>query len=306
MKLLKSKNLKYYIIISFFLFVMFLVVLFFYLSSPTNVINTITNNNRTFLVNTSKNDSEFKYTLNLDSDLNEVLSNVKFYQYKEGESIDLKSKVITKYTLNATKLPSIKVVSNKTITLFDNSVDIFKTVQLTEGDYSVFDSEKKLKDIIKSSLNDLGITIPDSYSIIKTYLHDDGNEAVATSKEKSNILNMNLSFNNIPSSEIVISINQKGDVQRITLKDSLKLLNKEETNLGLTILSPSFYTPSNLELYGSFDSYLPKSNVVITNVELIYLPTKDNLLLPFLHFSDKDNTVGITVPVIDPTKIIYQ
>lgn len=285
---------------------MFLVVLFFYLSSPTNVINTITNNNRTFLVNTSKNDSEFKYTLNLDSDLNEVLSNVKFYQYKEGESLDLKSKVITKYTLDTTKLPSIKVVNNKTITLFDNSVDIFKTVQLTEGDYSVFDSEKKLKDIIKSSLNDLGITIPDSYSIIKTYLYDDGNEAVATSKEKSNILNMNLSFNNIPSSEIVISINQKGDVQRITLKDSLKLLNKEETNLGLTILSPSFYTSSNFELYGSFDSYLSKPNIVITNVELIYLPTKDNLLLPFLHFSDKDNTVGITVPVIDPTKIIYQ
>jgi dUTP pyrophosphatase len=54
-------------------------------------------------------------------------------------------------------------VNNKTITLFNNSVDIFKTVQLTEGDYSVFDSEKKLKDIIKSSLNDLGITIPDNY-----------------------------------------------------------------------------------------------------------------------------------------------
>lgn len=285
---------------------MFLVVLFFYLSSPTGILNTINNSNRTFLVNTTKTPSEFKYTLNLDSDLTEVLSNVKFYQYKEGESIELKSKVISKYSLNTTKLPSIKVVDNKTITLFNNSVDIFKTVQLTEGDYSVFDSEKKLKEIINSSLNDFGITIPDTYSINKTYLHDDGNEANATSKEKSNILNMNLSFNNIPSSEIVISINQKGDVQRITLKDKLNILNKEETNLGLTILPPSFYTSSNFELYGSFDSYLSKPNIVITNVELTYLPTKDNLLLPFLHFSDKDNTVGITVPVIDPTKIIYQ
>ncbi len=285
---------------------MFLVVLFFYLSSPTNIINTINNNNRTFLVNISKTPSEFKYTLNLDSDLTEILSNVKFYQYKEGESIDLKSKVISKYSLNTTKLPSIKVVNNKIITLFDNSADVFNTVQLTEGDYSVFDSEKKLKDIIKSSLNDLGITIPDTYTINKTYLHDDGYEASPVSKDKSNILNMNLSFNNIPSSEIVISINQKGDVQRITLKDKLNILNKEETNLGLTILPPSFYTSSNLELYGGFDSYLSKPNIVITNVELIYLPTKDNLLLPFLHFSDKDNTVGITVPVIDPTKIIYQ
>jgi hypothetical protein len=306
MKLLKNKNLKYYMIVSFFLFVAFLVVLFFYLSSPTSILNTINNSNRTFLVNTTKTPSEFKYTLNLDTDLTELLSNAKFYQYKEGESIELKSKVISKYSLNTTKLPSIKVLDNKTITLFNNSVDIFKTVQLTEGDYSVFDSEKKLKEIINSSLNDLGINIPDTYSINKTYLHDDGYEAVPTSKDKSNILNMNLRFNNTPTSEIVISINQKGDVQRITLKDNLKILNKEETNLGLTILPPSFYTPSNLEIYGSFDSYLPKPSVVISNVELIYLPTKDNLLLPFLHFSDKDNTVGITLPVIDPTKIIYQ
>jgi len=306
MKLLKNKNLKYYMIVSFFLFVMFLVVLFFYLSSPTSILNTINNSNRTFLVNTTKTPSEFKYTLNLDSDLTEVLSSVKFYQYKEGESIELKSKVISKYNLSTLKIPSSKTFDNKRITVFDNSVDIFKTVQLTEGDYSVFDSEKKLKEIINSSLNDLGITIPDTYSINKTYLHDDGYEASPVSKEKSNILNMNLSFNNIPSSEIVISINQKGDVQRITLKDKLNILNKEETNLRLTILPPSFYTSSNLELYGGFDSYLPKPNVVISNVELIYLPTKDNLLLPFLHFSDKDNTVGITVPTIDPTKIIYQ
>lgn len=304
MKLLKLKNLRLYLVISVVFFIAFLVVLFFYLSSPNigdtyKIVDT-----KTFLVNTKQRTNTFKYTLNLD--LENVLKDIKFYQFKVEEDIDLKSKAITKYSLDTTKLPSVKVVGNKSITLFNDHIDIFSTVQLTENDTSLYESDQKLKDIINSSLSDLGITIPEGYTIRKSYLHDDGNEATAVNKAASNILSLSVFYLGEENSPIKININQKGDVQRIVLHDKLSILTKEEIKTNAQALPLSFYTKTNIDKYGSFDSYLPKLTNEINTSEIVYFTTKENLLLPFLRLSDTDNTVSIIVPVIDPTKIIYQ
>lgn len=305
MKLLKLKNLRLYLVISAVFFIAFLVVLFFYLSSPTTggdtykIVDT-----KTFLVNTKQRTNTFKYTLNLD--LEKILKDIKFYQFKVEEDIDLKSKAIRKYSLDTTKLPSVKVVGNKSITLFNDHIDIFSMVQLTENDTSLYESDQKLKDIINSSLSDLGITIPEGYTIRKSYLHDDGNEATAVNKATSNILSLSVFYLGEENSPIKININQKGDVQRIVLQDKLKVLSKEEIKTNVQALPPSFYTKTNIDKYGSFDSYLPKLTNEINTSEIVYFTTKENLLLPFLRLSDTDNTVSIIVPVIDPTKIIYQ
>lgn len=304
MKLLKLKNLRLYLVISVVFFIAFLVVLFFYLSSPNigdtyKIVDT-----KTFLVNTKQRTNTFKYTLNLD--LENVLKDIKFYQFKVEEDIDLKSKAIRKYSLDATKLPSVKVVGNKSITLFNDHIDIFSTVQLTENDTSLYESDQKLKDIINSSLSDLGITIPEGYTIRKSYLHDDGNEATAVNKAASNILSLSVFYLGEENSPIKININQKGDVQRIVLHDKLSILTKEEIKTNAQALPLSFYTKTNIDKYGSFDSYLPKLTNEINTSEIVYFTTKENLLLPFLRLSDTDNTVSIIVPVIDPTKIIYQ
>ena len=305
MKLLKLKNLRVYIVISAVFFIAFLVVLFFYLSSPTTggdtykIVDT-----KTFLVNTKQRTNIFKYTLNLD--LEKILKDIKFYQFKVEESIDLKSKAITKYSLDTTKLPSVKVVGNKSIALFSDHIDIFSTVQLTENDTSLYESDQKLKDIITNSLSDLGVTIPEGYTIRKSYLHDDGNEATAVNKAASNILSLSVFYLGEENSPIKININQKGDVQRIVLQDKLSVLTKEEIKTNAQALPLSFYTKTNIDKYGSFDSYLPKLTNEINTSEIVYFTTKENLLLPFLRLSDTDNTVSIIVPVIDPTKIIYQ
>ncbi len=304
MKLLKLKNLRLYLVISAVFFIAFLVVLFFYLSSPNindtyKIVDT-----KTFLVNTNIRDNTFKYTLNLD--LENVLKDIKFYQFKLEESIDLKSKAISKYSLDSTKLPSVKVVGNKSITLFNDHVDIFSTVQLTENDTSLYESDQKLKDIITNSLSDLGITIPEGYTLRKSYLHDDGYEATAVSKGESNILSLSVIYLGEENSPIKVNINQKGDVQRIVLQDKLFVLSKEEIKINTQILPLSFYTKTNIDKYGSFDSYLPKLTNEINTSEIVYFTTKENLLLPFLRLSDSDNTVSVTVPVIDPAMIIYQ
>ena len=305
MKLLKLKNLRLYIVISAVFFIAFLVVLFFYLSSPTTGGDTYKiTDTKTFLVNSTKESNTFNYTLNLN--LENILKDVKFYQYKEGESVELKSKLISKYSLDTNKLPSVKTVGNKSITLFNDHVEIFNTVQLTEGDISIYESEQKLKDIVSNALLEYGIKLPDGYTIRKTYLHDDGYELTAVNKNESNILSMALIYNGVKDSPIRINVNQKGDVQKIILLDKAEVLSKEEIKINIQTLPLSFYTKSNIDTYGSFSSYLPSLKNEINTSEIVYYTTKDSLLLPFLRLSDNDNTVSITVPVIDPTRIIYQ
>ena len=117
---------------------------------------------------------------------------------------------------------------------------------------------------------------------------------------------MSLSFGGTNDTPIIVNINQKGEVQKLILFDHISIINKEEINLGLALLDPNFYTRTNINLYGSFTSYLPSSLNELTEAKIIYIPTNDNLLIPFLRLSDRDNTVSITIPVIDPSRIIYK
>ncbi len=302
MKIFK-KNIKLYLGVSFICFIIVFIILFFYLSSPTtNLINT--SETKTFVLNTAKDHSTFNYAL--DVDIKSALKDVKFYQFNELESIPLKSKVIAFYSIDTKKIPSTKEVKGKVITLYESHIEIFKTVELSEGDLTIFDSDKKLKEIIKTSLEEFKIEIPNNYEIQKTYLHDDGAEANFTSESEANILAMSLSFGGTNDTPIIININQKGEVQKLILFDHISIINKEEINLGLALLDPNFYTRTNINLYGSFTSYLPSSLNELTEAKIIYIPTNDNLLIPFLRLSDRDNTVSITIPVIDPSRIIYK
>ena len=305
MKLLKN-NLKLYLIIGGILFLVIFIVLFFYLSSPTNTgggVIQITDS-KTFLVNTKKEVSTFNYSLNID--LSETLKDIKFYQYKDGENIELKSKVVSKYSLDSKKLPSVKVIDTKQVSLFDDHVEIFKQVSLVQGDFVIWDADKRLKDLIASSLNEYNITIPETYKINKSYLLDDGNEAKSVSKDKANLILLMLTFNNTTETPITFILNQNGDAQKILLSKEITILEKEEVNLGMKTLEPVFFSRTNIDKYGSFVSYLPDTLVDITVSEIIYIKASDNLLVPFLRLSDSDNTVSITIPVIDPTRIIYK
>ncbi|MEI6462109.1 MAG: hypothetical protein WCO33_00380 [bacterium] len=298
-----------------------IVTLFFIFSSGTDVTQVVKTNKYLDTVFLTKfNSQPFKYTLSSSITNNSLIgtSSLPMYKYELKDTINLKKVLVDKYKLDTSKEVIDYSIDNNTKLLIDsNGIQInFNVVKQSDvfGFGTPDNNSKKGLEYLKT----FGVTLDSSnFTTKESYNKTGAGEYIVSDKTNGEIQTLSLfpkvkDFSYIFNSGtgiISMSFNKANDLLSISVNaSSISNYNITSTNsyldylnLSTDVLNESFINTNGIYL----PNYPTDKTLLLTNIEYVYLPSKDNYLIPFVILSDKSSLNEVLLPIVSPSRIIY-